>query len=833
MKLTDGKAHANLRLMPGTRMKLQVYRDAQRQQPLLSADDAPGRFVQAVAGADDTTISLTEKLCDQCVVAQAKSTLGNFNGNWQFHRAADVDADVKSIPSSQWVEVTVPHTARIEPRIVNDQWQGIAFYRKAFAAEPSWRGKQVWLRFEGAMNVAEVRFNGRVVTTHLGGYLPFVVDLTKGLKFDAANELVVRLDNRDNAVTGPKPLKVLDFNMYGGLYRDVSLIVKSPVHITDEIMEAQPGGGGIFVTYPAVSRDKATVAVKTHLRNTSRAKASFRIVQALSKDGREVARHVSTSTTLAAGANVSVAQQFDVGQPSLWSPRSPSLYQLRTIVETSEGTVDERHTRIGIRRIDIAPGKFAINGEATFLRGVNRHQEYPYVGYALSPEADYRDAKRIKEAGFDFVRLSHYPHSSHFMAAADELGLVLLDSIPGWQFFNPDPAFERQVLQTCRDMIRRDRNHPSVIAWECSLNETQMPTSLVQRFNEIVHEEYPGDQAYSAGWQDDGYDVYIQARQHRIEHYEPPKRPYLVSEYGDWEYYALNAGFQQHTWANLKEEDRTSRQLLGAGEARLLQQALNNQEAHNDNFSTPAFADAYWVMFDYNRGYAEDLEASGVMSLERLPKFNYQFFRTQRAADEVSPRFEAGPAVFIASYWLPDSSTRVRVFGNVDEVQLFLNGRSVARQRPDRDRVSDRLRHPPFTFDVGKYEAGTLDAVGYRNGRAIALHRVITPEAPERLQIEIDDAGVCSATDAADLVFARARVLDRNGAAVPADRSVQFSAAGSAELVGEKDQRAEAGIASALLRVSRTTAHANVFASSGPLTAQQIWLRPACISAIP
>src|SRR5690606_29117453 len=131
---------------------------------------------------------------------------------------------------------------------------------------------------------------------------------------------------------------------------------------------------------------------------------------------------------------------------------------------------------------------------------------------------------------------------------ADELGLVLLDAILGWQYFNTDPAFEEQVLQTCRDMIRRDRNHPSVIAWECSLNESDMPKPFIDKLHAIVHEEYPGNQAYSAGWTDYGYDIYLQARQHRIEHYEEPTKPYIVSEYGDWEYFALNAGLNQNAW---------------------------------------------------------------------------------------------------------------------------------------------------------------------------------------------------------------------------------------------------------------------------------------------
>ena len=399
---------------------------------------------------------------------------------------------------------------------------------------------------------------------------------------------------------------------------------------------------------------------------------------------------------------------FTVDSPQLWSPQAPHLYSMRTGIVSKGKIVDERETQIGIRRITISEKGFLINGKKMFLRGVNRHQEYPYVGYAISPNADYRDAKLIKEAGFDYVRLSHYPHSRHFMRAANELGLVLLDAILGWQYYNPDPAFSEHVLQTCRDLIRRDRNHPSVIAWECSLNESQMPPALVESFDQIVHREYPGNQAYSAGWVSEGYDIYLEARQHRLTHPERPipYKPYVVSEYGDWEYFAQNAGFNQDAWEDLAEVARTSRQLLSHGEARLLQQAVNIQEAHNDNLATPAFADGYWVMFDYNRGYADDLEASGLMSIERLAKPAWFFFRSQRDAEQVSTLYSSGPFVHIASEWHVNSPRSVRVFSNGDEVELFLNGISLGRQIADSDRISRNLRHPPFTFVTERFIPG-------------------------------------------------------------------------------------------------------------------------------
>ena len=168
-------------------------------------------------------------------------------------------------------------------------------------------------------------------------------------------------------------------------------------------------------------------------------------------------------------------------------------------------TIEHQSRNIGIRSFVLNDkNELLINGEKTFLRGVNRHQEYPFVGYATSAQADYRDAVKIKSAGFDYVRLSHYPHSTAFMKAADELGLVLLDAILGWQYYNPTKEFEAHTLKACADLLRRDRNHASVIAWECSLNESDMPDEFIAALSDTVHAEYPG--AYSAGWEL-GYDI--------------------------------------------------------------------------------------------------------------------------------------------------------------------------------------------------------------------------------------------------------------------------------------------------------------------------------------
>jgi beta-galactosidase len=269
--------------------------------------------------------------------------------------------------------------------------------------------------------------------------------------------------------------------------------------------------------------------------------------------------------------------------------------------------------------------------------------------------------------------------------------------------------------------------------------------------------------------------------------------------------------------------------LLSAGEARLLQQATNNQEAHNDNFTTPAFADAYWAMFDYNRGYATDLEASGPMTLDRVPKFSYYFFRTQRDAGQLSPLFSSGPEVFIANYWQPNSTTDVRVYGNVEEVELFLNGRSIARQRPDTDRISTHLRHPPFTFKLPKFTPGSLEAVGFIGGHSVAQHRVVTPESVERIQIDFDTAGICTDPERNDQIFVRAKLLDRNGTTVPlSGNEVEFVASGRFAVIGPSKLSTEAGIATALLKVEPGSGEAKVVARHGSHRHEAVFSESSC-----
>ena len=729
-----------------------------------------------------------------------------FNNSWYFVKQDSVSQELnylEDFDKSNWESVQLPHTPKIEPRLVNDQWQGISWYKKVFALNNSHTNKKLFIKFEGAMNIAEVWINGKKKITHHGGYLPFVIDISDDVEYTKDNVLTVKLNNLDNPVTGPKPLGILDFNTYGGIYRNVWFISKNKVHITNPILENKVASGGVFVSYPKVTDTSAEIKIQTHVRNSDVKDAFVAVRNILMKDGIEVVSTSSEAQQFSTGSDKEITSSLIVDNPLLWSPYDPNLYELKTQVLVDGDVVDEEVHRIGIKTMKFVEQDFYLNGKKTFLRGVNRHQEYPLVGYAIGDNANYRDAKKIKDAGFDYVRLSHYPQSPSFMDACDELGIVTINAILGWQYFSQDEAFQKHVFQTARVLIRRDRNRASVIAWEVSLNESWMPEPFIDSLTTIAHKEYPGDQCFTAGWQSYGYDIYLQARQHRLKHYDDRlKKPYTISEYGDWEYYAMNAGLNQDSWGNLLQEERSSRQLRGAGEKGLLQQSLNIQEAHNDNFNTPAFADGYWVMFDYNRGYADDVEASGIMDVFRVPKFSYFFYQSQRDANHP----QGAPMVYIANYWTPESTTDVRIFSNCDQVELFLNGRSLGTQKPDVNRISNNLKHPPFTFKLDEFEPGELRAVGFIDGKKVTEMYRNTPKEAKTIVIKTDDRTQYYEDELYDLIFVEAMVTDTKiNRILNYAEEVKFVVSEGVEVVGDPIVRCEAGIASTLVKVHKGT----------------------------
>lgn len=734
-----------------------------------------------------------------------------FNQGWEFVKDV-ADDQVFAGYDLPWESVDLPHTAHVEPLVIEGrQWQGTAWYRKKFFVPEKLNNKHLALHFEGAMQVSDVYLNGVLLKSSYSGYLPFYVPLAEYIRFGEENTLLVRLNNEDNTQVPPgKPLDDLDFNYFSGIYRNVWFVVKDKLHISDPIGADRPAAGGLLVSYSDVSPQKATVNVQVDVSNEYdfSQPAKVRIVLK-DKEGKVIAEQISESQTLEAGSHALFHFRIPVESPELWSPSNPYLYHLLAEAYKGEKPADSDLARIGIRTFRFTTEGFELNGEPFFLRGTNRHQEYPYIGYALSDNAQYRDAWKIRSAGYNFVRLSHYPHSKAFMDALDELGLLSMNAIPGWQFFG-DEVFQERSLNDVRKMMRRDRNHASVILWEASLNETAMTDAYMQQAHDIVYEELPSPDVYTCGWWEGVYDVYIPARQHGKpphywNHYDGGK-PLLIAEYGDWEYYAHNAGFNQSAFEDLTSEERNSRQLRGFGQRRLAQQALNYQEAHNSNRKGAIAGDANWLVFDYNRGYAPDLEASGVMDIFRLPKFAYWFYKSQARMGEFPEQEFNEPFVYIANYYHDPGFLQVKVYSNCEEVELFVNGNSLGRQKPDADVYSTHLQQPPFTFHLEAFVPGELIAAGFAGREEVTRMARHTPGPASSLKLWIDESNRPLVIGKNDIVFLYAAVVDERGTVLPdASPAIHYTLiAGDGELVGHNPMEAEAGIATILLRAGRT-----------------------------
>lgn len=730
------------------------------------------------------------------------------------------------IPKNGWQQVSLPHTANVEPFVTGpDMWQGIAYYKKQFSVDEKYKGQSITIEFEGAMQQSDVWLNGKLITQHKGGYTPFYIDCSRDIFYDKPNEIIVRLDSHPSPDFPPgKPFLKNGYNYWTGLYRNAWLTITNPVHITNAVEAQKVMGGGVFFRTPVVTKESATTLIKTNIVNQCKTDQHIQIRQVLeSPNGKVVIVANSPVKLVAKGTDIDITQQFKLKAPLLWCPDAPYLYTLNTIVLINGIEKEKISQRVGFRKLSFSrKDGFKLNGEPMKLVGVNRHQDYPYIGIALSDEAQYRDMKKIKEAGFNTVRLSHYPQSPAVYEAADELGLMLLDAIPGWQYFNNSAIFKQRVFRDIQDMIHRDRNHPSVILWEANLNESYPPDSFRIACHELVHKELPEGEYFTIGetygakhttwdvamanWYDG--DTVFRNIHERVQDVQP-NSPGFIKEYADWEY----GGVQS-----------TTRATRANGENAMLQGLWNTLWEHNTDMDYEGnVGDAIWAMYDNNIPSETRNYEWGVLDYFRLPKFIAPLFRSQlQPYKKIAGVDNSNPYLFIANWWTQrQGKGKVIVLSNCDKIILKVNGKVVGEQYPDNGPTTAyglfekggadpfdggncrNYKHPPFTFKNIPYVPGVLTAEGYINGKKVTEQIVHTPQQPNHIKLDADYSGKPMKADNADAIFVYASLLDKNGTVACLDNETEVEVsliAGNAKIIGPSKVKVRGGIASILIQ---------------------------------
>ena len=720
-------------------------------------------------------------------------TVYNFNQGWRYHRGDANGAEAMGFDDSKWQVVCAPHTLRLEPSEASGgrNYQGIAWYRKHFTMPADMQGKDVTLYFEAIMGKQEIYVNGMKAVDHLGGYLPITVNLSRlGVKAGEKCLIAVKADNSDDKSYPPgKKQSALDFCYHGGMYRDVWLIGKSPVAITDANEENKVAGGGVFLHYDNISEKKADIYINVEVGNKTTLNATPTVIATIKdKTGKTVAT-IKQKNAVAAGATSTFYLHSTLKAPHLWSPEEPYLYNVEIRVAEGGKITDGGIVRMGIRRAEFC-GKegFWLNGRLYHqLIGGNRHQDFAYVGNALPNSQQWRDAKRLKDAGMTIIRAAHYPQDPAFMDACDELGLFIIVPTPGWQYWNKDPEFGQLVHENTRQIIRRDRNHTSVLMWEPILNETRYPKDFALKALDITKEEfpYPGRPVAVADMNSEGvkdnYDVVYGWTDDIGKEGTPDDKCVFTREFGEMvdDWYAHNC---------------LNRAARSWGEKPMLTAALSLCDTYGEMFHNQHqfIGGCQWHPFDHQRGYHPDPYYGGIYDAFRQKKYAFEMFRSQDRTQE--------PMVFVANEMTQFSDNDVVVFSNCDSVRLTQFEGDKILTLPVVHNAADKPCAPvvfkgfwdfwkarEYSYKQRNWQRVSLLAEGIKDGKVVCSEKKMPSRRSTKIRLYADEMGKQLIADGSDFIVVVAEITDDNGNVKRlAKDNIRFTVEGEGRIIGDE-----------------------------------------------
>ena len=546
----------------------------------------------------------------------------NFNGGWRFHLGDAAGAERPGYDDRQWQAVGLPHSFSIPYFQSASFYVGYGWYRKTLTLPRLLPQRQFSLEFEGAFQDAEIYVNGVALARHRGGYTGFAVNITSALR-GGANSIAVRVNNKWDPTLAPRAGEHV---FSGGLYRDVWLVQTDAVHVP---------WMGTYVTTPGLTAEKGRVALETEVRNDGPRARQVEVLTDLFDDkGRKIASLSPARVHVDAGHTVTARQLSGwIPRPGLWSPETPRLYHARTRLRTAGRVRDAYSTEFGFRWFAwTADRGFFLNGRHRYFRGANVHQDQAGWGDAVTNRAIERDVDQIKEAGFDLVRGSHYPHDPHFSKATDRRGVLLLSEAPFWgtagfnspwgaSAYPPEPAhraaFDASIKQQLGEMIRIHRNHPSIIAWSMG-NEAfftapeTMPDvrRLLKEMVDLSHQLDPSRPAAVSGVQRGNLDRLGDIAGYNGDGailFPNPGIPNFVAEYGST--IADRPGAYAPGWGDLEQTPGAQ-----AGQPATWRQPWRSGEA-------------IWAGFDHGSIAGRQFGSMGLIDYARLPKRSWYWYR--------------------------------------------------------------------------------------------------------------------------------------------------------------------------------------------------------------
>jgi beta-galactosidase len=711
-----------------------------------------------VAGASLARDAFTSVATKPVLPAAAGRMVFPINRNWRYSPRFVAGGHDLNFDDSGFARVAVPHAnMRLPWHSFDDKsYEFVSLYRRKFRLPPAAHGKYVFVDFEGVMTASTVWINGVKLGEYKGGYTPFSFDLTPHINFAGENVLAVDVDSTERADIPPFGDQI-DYLTFGGIYREVWLRVVPGTFIEN-----------IFAKPSNVLSEKPTLDVDCYVQHLEPSDETLTLEAELRDGERTVARSTRTVPTSPVAPDPTAHTiHFDaLSGIRLWELEHPNLYTVHVRLLRGTQVVDQDERRIGFRKAEFTDHGFELNGKVIKLRGLDRHQTFPFVGQAMPGRCQRSDAHILRhKLKCNIVRTSHYPQSRHFLDACDEFGLLVLEEIPGWQHIG-DEAWKQLAIDNVRRMVRRDWNHPSIVLWGVRINESKDDHDFYTRTNALAHQLDPTRQT--------GGIRYFQSSEFLEDVFtmndfgfplKPPNHPRY-----------LNTEFVGHTYPTKTIDQKE----------RITEHMLRHARIHNQLASNPQYAGGIgWCAFDYNThsdfGSGDRICYHGVTDIFREPKVAAGFYKSQcDPGDEVvlEPAF----------HWAPgDESIGFRkawVCSNCDHLKFYIADKLVAEADPNKTEF-EHLRYAPFVADLSKADNwGDLRIDGFIEGKQVISKTLSGRGVDQKFMLLPDDGRLLA--DGADSTRVVMRVTDTFGAIRPfANQAIKLELEGPAEIIGE------------------------------------------------